>query len=97
MGDGGGGLKGRHLVFQCPFVFGDKSVDHLFHGKVRDQLVLGELDPSDRIKMADTLQMLFDVFALVRDAGRRDDRLAEDLEADFTAKEVGNLTFLWSK
>lgn len=88
-----GNILGR-LVFERPFVFGDKSVHHLFHGKIRDQLVLGELDSGDRIKVAHSLQMLFNVFALVCDTRWRDYRFAKDLKANFTAQEVGHVTFL---
>lgn len=43
------------LVFVCPFVFGEKCVDHFFHWKVGYQLILCEFDTSHRIEMAHTL------------------------------------------
>lgn len=87
-------IEQPHLVVQCPFVFGHKSVYHLFHGEVRNQLVLSEFNACDRIEMTNSLQMLFNVFPFVCDAGRSDDRLAQDLKADFAAKVVRHVTFL---
>lgn len=38
-----------------PAVLLDKGVDHFLHGQVRDQLVLGQRTPGDRVKMAHSL------------------------------------------
>lgn len=75
----------RSLILERPLVFGDKGVDHLFHGEIRNQLILCEFDTRHRIEVADALQMLLDVFALIRDARWSNYRFAEDIKADLAA------------
>lgn len=38
-----------------PTVLLDKGIDHFLHGQVRDQLVLGQGTPGDRVKMTHSL------------------------------------------
>lgn len=82
------------LIVQGPFVFLQICIHHLLHREVWDQLVLRQFHARHRIKVADALQMLLDVLALVRDARRRDHRLTEDLETDLAAQIVGHVAFL---
>lgn len=39
-----------------PAVLLDKGIDHLLHGQVRDQLVLGQGTPGDWVEVAHSLQ-----------------------------------------
>lgn len=82
------------LVLVRPLVVREKTVHHFFHRKVRNQLVLREFDARNGIEMADTLQVLFDVFAFVGDAGRRYDGIDENFKTYFAAQIVGHIAFL---
>lgn len=86
------------LILERPLIFRDERIDHLFHGKVRNQLVLRQFDTRHRIEMSNTLQMFFDVLAFVCDARWRYNRFVEDFEAYFAAQEIGHIAFLvWKK
>ena len=50
-----------------PLVFAKIGVDDLLHGIVADELVCGQLSPGDRVEVADAVQVLFDVLAVVGD------------------------------
>lgn len=85
------------LVLQRPLVFRHERVHDLLHRKVRNQLVHGQFDARHRVKVADALQVLLNVLALVRDARGRYHRVLQDLETDFAAQVVRNFAFLQTK
>lgn len=81
------------LILQSPLVLGHESVNDLLHREIRDELLDRQWGSCDGVEVTDALQMLFDVFPLVSDAGWSDDGVLEDLEADFAADVVGDFAF----
>lgn len=42
-----------------PTILLDKGIDHFLHSQVRDQLILGQGAPGDRVEVTDSLQRRF--------------------------------------
>jgi len=79
---------------QGPFIILQEGVDYFFHCQVRNQLILRQTHSCDRIKMANPLEMLFDILPLVSDSTGRNHWLLQDLEANLAAQVVGYFSFL---
>jgi len=79
---------------QGPFIILQEGVDYFFHCQVRNQLILRQTHSCDWIKMANPLEMLFDILPLIRDSTGRNHRLLQDLEANLATQVVGYFSFL---
>lgn len=77
-----------------PFVILEEGINNFFHREIRNQLVLCEFDAGDRIEMANTLQMLFDIFSLVCDSWRRDYGLGQDFKTNFATQIIRYIALL---
>ncbi len=80
-----------------PFILFGKSLNNLFHGKVGNQLVDGQLLSGNGIEATDAPQMLLDVGAVIGYPVRGDHGVDHELEADLAAEVVGDFALATSR